>query len=110
MIELDNEPSVMARVSAFIMMNTSGNYQPKEIWLNKEDYKQLYKELKQIQRIWRGHEVLEVPESKVMAGFRAVYYEGAEVIYSQFAEPLPQTIKGMKDWINRPFVAPPEEK
>lgn len=97
--------SVMAKVSTFIVINTRGNDYPKEIWLNKKDYMQLYAELQQIQQIDRGHGVLRVPEKKVMAGFRAVYYDGAEIIYSHFAEPLPNNLTDMDKWINRPFVA-----
>lgn len=100
------EPNtVMAKVSTFIANNTKGNDYPKEIWLNKKDYMQLYAELQQIQRINCGHGVLRVPEKKVMAGFRAVYYDGAEIIYSHLAEPLPNNLIDMDKWINRPFVA-----
>lgn len=100
--------SVMAKVSTYIAINRRGDNYPKEIWLNKDDFQTLYKELQQIQRRDRGHGVLWVPENKVKVGFRAVYYDGAEVIYSPFADPLPNELNDMKDWINRSWQIPVE--
>lgn len=96
-----DEKSMMARVETYMSWHTRGNNYPKEIWLNKEDYMQLLKELKAIQRYNRGHEVLEVPENKVKVGFRAVYFNGAEVIYNPTAPSLPEESEDIKNWENK---------
>lgn len=99
-MEWEESNSVMEKVSRFIALNTRGNDYPKEIWLNKDDYKQLYAELQKIQKIYTGHEVLEVPEKRVLAGFRAVYCDGAEIVYSALAKPLPEHASEMNKWVN----------
>lgn len=109
-MQFEDPTTAMAKVSTYIALNTKGDNYPKEIWLSKNDYQQLYKELQEIQRYYRGHGVLRVPEDKFKAGFRAVYYDGAEVIYSPFAEPLPDQLENMKDWVNRPWNLKPEEE
>lgn len=98
-----DENCISNKLHKYIQLNTKGDKFPTEIWLNKDDYMQLYKELQAIQRMYRGHGVLEVPEKKVKAGFRAVYFDGIEVVYNALAEPLPAEINDMITWKNIPY-------
>jgi hypothetical protein len=98
-----NEVSVSNKISAYIRFATKGNDMPTEVWLTKNDYLLLYKELQAIQRIRVGHSVLPVPEKHVMAGHRAVWFDGVAVIYNPSAKPLPAGLTDMKDWENIPL-------
>lgn len=98
-----NEVSTSNKISAYIRLATKGDKMPTEVWLTKKDYLQLYRELQAIQRIHRGHGVLAVPEKQVMAGHRAVWFDGVAVIYNPHAKPLPAGLTDMKHWENIPF-------
>lgn len=98
-----NEVSTSNKIAAYIRLATKGNDMPTEVWLNKHDYLQLYKELQAIQRSLVGHSVLQVPEKHVKAGLRAVWFDGVAVIYNPSAKPLPAGLIDMKDWENIPF-------
>ena len=105
-----NEVSVSNKISTYILLASKGHDMPTEVWLNKDDYLQLYKELQAIQRINRGHGVLAVPEKHVMAGHRAVWFDGVAVIYNPNAQSLPDSLTDMKDWKNIPLETASEEK
>ena len=104
-----NEVSTSNKISAYIRLATKGDNMPTEVWLNKDDYLQLYKELQAIQRIRVGHSVLPVPEKQVMAGHRAVWFDGVAVIYNPAAKPLPAGLTDMKHWENIPFIEGEDE-
>lgn len=89
--------SVMNRVQYYINQNTRGNSQPEKIWLNKEDFKQIYSELKQIQR------KIYVHERMIESPYRSVLFCGSDIVYNPDANPLPDTYEGMNEWVNKPL-------
>lgn len=93
--------SVQNRLYSYIVLNTSDDQQPEEIWINSDDFKELYAELKEIQRY--NSFAIQAPYDKLLAGFRAVLFSGATIIINPKAPPLPKTCEEMKDWVNVPF-------
>jgi len=96
-----NDYSVQNRLYFYIVLNTRGNKQPEEIWVNKDDFKELYAELKEIQRY--NLFAIQAPADKTLAGYRAVLFSGAAIIINPKAPPLPKTCEEMKNWVNVPF-------
>ena len=96
-----NDDSVQNRLYSYIVMNTCGDQQPEEIWINTDDFKEFYAELKEIQRY--DSFAIQAPYDRTLAGYRAVLYSGAAIIINPEAPALPKTCEEMKDWINVPF-------
>jgi len=96
-----NDQSIQNRLYAYIVLNTRGDQQLEEIWINTDDFKELYAQLKEIQRY--DSFAIQAPYERTMAGFRAVLFSGAAIILNPEAPPLPKTCEEMKDWINVPF-------
>lgn len=96
-----NDQSIQNKLYSYIVLNTRGDEQPEEIWINSDDFKELYAELKEIQRY--NSFAIQAPYDKTLAGFRAVLFSGAAIIVNPEAPPLPKTCEEMKDWMNVPF-------
>jgi len=103
-----NNQSVRNRLYSYIVLNTSGDQQPEEIWINSDDFKEFYAELKEIQR--HNSLAIQAPYDKRLAGFRAVLFSGAAIIWNPEAPSLPKTCEEMRDWLNVPFEIKSESK
>jgi len=96
-----NDHSIQNRLYSYIVLNTRGDQQPERIWINTDDFKEFYAELKEIQRY--DSFAIQAPYDRTLAGYRAVLFSGAAIIWNPEAPSLPKTCKEMQDWLNVPF-------
>lgn len=93
--------TIEEKVQAFIELNTVGDNQPEAVWLCFDDYKELrlgllafYKKVGKPPVTW--------DQEWLRKGYHGIGFMGANCYLKEDAEPLPDTIDGLKQWKNTP--------